>query len=142
MKHEYKLMLAAGICFVMMGCSIPNLEPVQCTESRDAVKEFYSIHFGSDMRPSENYFNLRKRFLTESLGAGIAKELTQPKDYFTQTDDYAKAFRIGGCKVLSDDKTNVEILLFWRSDARSEQRAIHAETIKENGKWLINKVEN
>ena len=142
MKQRWFYLLPFTFCLCLMGCSIPNFEPPECTQSREAVRIFYSIHFGNLMKPSAEYLETRKPFITSNLQFFISKQLASKNDFFTLTDDYPKAFRIGGCKVIEENKTNVEILLFWKSDNRSEQKSIHAETVKEDGKWLINKVEN
>jgi hypothetical protein len=58
----------------------------------------------------------------------------------TNSTDFPKAFRIGECKVIEPTKTNLEIVLFWKDDNRSEQKNIHVEAVKEADKWLIGKV--
>ena len=41
--------------FYLLSCgSIPNLEQPECTDSRFVVKEFYSYHFGNEMKFSED----------------------------------------------------------------------------------------
>ena len=42
-----------------LSCSLPNLEKPECIESREIVKQFYSFHFGNDMKP--NFENLKQR---------------------------------------------------------------------------------
>ncbi|MEO6052146.1 MAG: hypothetical protein ABIP78_12560 [Pyrinomonadaceae bacterium] len=64
------------------------------------------------------------------------------RDYFTATDNYPKAFRVGECKSDADDRAALQILLLWRDDTKSEQKEVHVETIKVGDKWLINKVSN
>src|SRR6185369_10674358 len=39
--------------FWLTACSVPNLEQPECTDSRLTVKEFYSYHFGNDMKFSQ-----------------------------------------------------------------------------------------
>lgn len=127
--------------FVFSSCgSVPNLEKPECGESRNAIKEFYSIHFGNEMKPSEEYFKLREKFLTKDLKLTVSKNLYGTRDYFTATETYPKAFRIGECQVAAPDKTVSGVLLFWKSDESSEQREVKVEAVKEDGKWLINKV--
>ncbi len=128
------------LCFG--GCSVPNLELPECTTARSRVKEFYSYHFGNDMKPSGENLQQREKFLSEDLIRQLQQQPDAAKDYFTQTDDYPKAFSVGACEVISPDKTVFEVLLFWKDDTRSEQREIKVETIKENNSWLINKIEN
>lgn len=126
--------------YCLLGCSVPNLEKPECTESRNTVREFYSVHFGNDMKPSEDYLKLREKFLTIDLKNLISKTLSDKRDSFTATDDYPKAFRVGECEVVAPDKTIFGVLFFWKDDTRSEQREIKVEAVKQNDKWLINKI--
>lgn len=135
--------LLAAACF-LQACSIPNLENPQCSAAQAAIKEFYSIHFDGELRPSAEKFTQTERYLSEGL---IARLKSQPPaspefDYFTQTADYPKAFRIGACEPVSPDTTLFEVLIFWKTETRSEQRDLKVEMIRENDKWLVNKVEN
>jgi hypothetical protein len=136
------LFLLLTSCFLLLSCSIPNLEKPQCAAARQTVREFYSYHFGNDMKPSNENIKLRERFLTDALKQNLAAQADGKTDYFTATDDYPKAFRVGGCEVMNENKTVFEVVLFWKDDARSEQREIKVETIRQNENWLINKVEN
>jgi hypothetical protein len=94
------------------------------------------------MKPSEENLRQRGKFLTGGLKQNLAAQSDGKTDYFTATDDYPKAFRVGGCEVASNDKTVFEVVFFWKDDKRSEQREIKVEAIKQADKWLINKVEN
>jgi len=122
-----------------ISCSIPNLEKPECTEARNAVKEFYSFHFGNDMRPSEEYLEKRKEYLTDDWKFFVSKNLQDKRDLFTLTEDYPKAFRTGECEVVESNRTIFQVVFFWKDDVRTEQRETRVEMIKENGKWLINK---
>ena len=93
------------------------------------------------MKPNFENLKQRDKFLSRNLFEKLKTQTETAKDYFTQTDDYPKAFRVGGCEVVSPDKTFFEILIFWKTETRTEQRAIKVETIKQNGNWLIDKVE-
>lgn len=124
-----------------IGCSIPNLEKPECAQSRDSVKEFYSYHFGSDMKFTPENLHAREKYLTPEFSRKLGKFMTQ-SDPFTLTEDFPKAFSISGCNALDANKTAVRVLLFWRDDTRSEQREIYVETAKGNGKWLINNIYN
>ena len=116
------------------------MEKPECTESRNVVREFYSVHFDGEMKPSEEYLKRREKFLTADLRNIISKNLSDQRDYFTATDDYPKAFRVGGCEVIAPGKTIFSVLVFWKTDTRSEQREIKVESVKENDKWLVGKV--
>jgi hypothetical protein len=131
-------------------CSVPNLEQPECDQARDRVKEFYSYHFGYNLGFTEENLNARRDYLTPEFLArlqGPLRDAPAGADPFTWTgglsspDDAPKAFRAGECKVLLPDKlTEIEVLLFWKDDVRSEQRSIWVELEKQDGKWLINHV--
>lgn len=126
--------------FSNSACSVPNLETPECGEARQPVKEFYSYHFGNDMKPSRENLQSREKFLSTDLKQRLALLPETPRDYFTSTEDYPKAFRIGSCKTAEAGKTVFQIVVFWKDDTRSEQREIQVEAVKENGKWLINRI--
>ena len=92
------------------------------------------------MTPSPVYLKKRAIYLSKELKEKLADEIDSKKDYFTNTDDYPKAFRAGACENAGKEKTKFEILLFWRDNETNIQRAIEVETVTENDKWLINKV--
>lgn len=121
-------------------CSVPNLEKPECDESRETVKQFYSFHFGNDLKPNPEKLENSKVFLTERLFEELKNKNETLNDYFTQTEDYPRAFRVGGCEAVSETKTVFEVLLFWKDETRNEQKEIKVEVIKENEKWLIDKV--
>ena len=125
------------LLFTCAACSMPNLEKPECTEARQTIKEFYSLHFGNEMKPSEEYLEKREKYLTDNLKFFISKNLQGKHDYFTLTEDYPKAFRIGECEVIESNKTVFQVVFFWKDDTRSEQRETKVEAVKENGKWLI-----
>lgn len=130
-------MLAAGC---QLACTIPNLEKPQCTAGRDVVKRFYSFHVGNDMMPSPENLKAREKFLTSRLFQELSAVTEQKKDYFTATEDYPKAFRVGECTADSETKATLQVVLLWRNDTRSEQREVQVEAVNSGGNWLINKV--
>ncbi len=128
--------------FAFSAC-IPNLEKPECTAAREAVRNFYSYHFADDMRQTPENLKQREKFLSGDLTKNLAAQNESANDYFTQTSDYPKAFRVGGCTINEPEKrVDFGVLLFWKTDTRSEQKEIHVEAVKENDKWLINKVAN
>lgn len=136
--------LIAALCIFsfifLVGCNQPVLESKQCIESRDTVKRFYSFHFGNEMKPSPENLAERRKFLSKELQENLARENDSKKDYFTQTDDYPKAFRVGGCENSGSNGAKFEVLLFWRRDEINTQREIKVEAVSEDGKWLVDKV--
>lgn len=139
------LPLTLFLAFFSLGCSIPNLEPADCTQARDRLREFYSFHFGNDMRPTLENIALRERFLTRDFGARLrvdAGGMPPTKiDYFTLSEDLPKTFRVGECKIVETGKmTEFEVLLFWKDDTRSEQKLVRAAMRYENNTWLVDLV--
>lgn len=123
-----------------VSCEVPNLEAPECTASRDTVKKFYSFHFGSEMASSPEIVKEREKFLTPELAAKLASAGDSKTDYFTATDNYPRAFRVGECTANSKQSTTFKVILLWRDDTRSEQREVNVEAVDMDGKWLINKV--
>jgi hypothetical protein len=104
------------------------------------VREFYSFHFGNDMKFSPENLKVRERFLTPELAnrSASAKEGTDP--FTTGTEDIPRAFRVAECTQISPDRTEFRVLLFWRDNTRTEQREIKVEEVKQNEKWLVDKM--
>jgi hypothetical protein len=92
------------------------------------------------MKPSAENLKLREKFLSKELFKTLSASNETPKDYFTATEDYPKAFRVGECKTIAPDRTVFGVLLFWKDDERSDQRKVEVEAVKENGNWSIDKV--
>lgn len=131
------------VALCLAACRVPNLEKPECTEARDAVKHFYSFHFGNDMHPSPESLKARETYLTSDLIANLRTTASGSNmDYFTATDNYPKAFRIGSCSADPNSKVTFQVLLFWRDDNKTEQKEVKVEAIKTDSKWLINKVFN
>jgi hypothetical protein len=127
--------------FCLLSCSVPNLEAPECTDSRAVVREFYSNHFGNEMKFTAENLKAREKYLAPDFARLLQKFVTD-SDPFTLSEDAPKAFRVGSCKAVAPDKTEIQVLLFWKDDARSEQREINVEAVKQNDKWLINNISN
>jgi hypothetical protein len=120
--------------------SMPNLDEPECAASRETVKKFYSIHFDGNMLFSQENLKKQEKFLTPEF-IKILQSLQTENDVFTtDSTDVPRAFRLGDCKVIEPNKTNVEVLLLWKIDEGSRQQIIRAEVIKQEDKWLINKI--
>ncbi len=145
-KHFFGFLSVAvslWLIFFTFSCgSVPNLEAPECTQARGVVKEFYSYHFGNDMKFSQENLKQREKFFTPEYFKSLQSMKTENDIFTTNNTDFPKAFRVGECKVVEPSKTNFEVLLFWKTDTRSEQKAINVEVIKQNDKWLINKILN
>lgn len=125
-----------AVCF--SGC-IKSLESPECTEARDSVKKFYSYHLDSLIHPNAEGVREREEFLTVESKSKLQNETAN--DYFTQTtENYPKAFRVGECETIASNRAAFEILLFWKTDTQTEERHIRVEAVKENEKWLVDKV--
>ncbi len=123
-------------------CSVPTLESPECSASRGTVKEFYSVHFGNEMKITAESLKPKEKFLTAELIESVRGASPETDVFTTGTTDIPKAFRVGGCELSDSVSTKVEIILFWRDDSRSEERKIYAEVVKRGDKWLINRILN
>lgn len=137
-----KLFRFSLFAFCLCVCCVPVLEKPECAEARNAVREFYSFHFAGDLKPSAENLKQNEKFLSNNLKKQLERQPETATDYFTQTDDYPKTFRVGECEIISPQKAVLGVLLFWKTETRSEQREIKVETVKENDQWLIDKVES
>ena len=133
-------MLCVALGVASFACSVPNLEKPECTEARQAVKEFYSSHFGNDMHFTPENLAAREKFLTPEFAASLKGKQAGGDVFTTGNDDLPKAFRVGGCEVDTQGGTSVEVLLFWKTDVRSEQRAIHVHAVKRGDNWLVDNI--
>jgi len=138
--HNFFLQFCILLFAVSIPGCIPNLEDPTCSEARNAVREFYSFHFGNDMALSPESLKMRERFLSPKLFREIssAQEGTDP--FTTGTTELPKAFRVGECRAIDPDKAEFQVLLFWRDDVRNEQREIKAIAVKQNDKWLMDSI--
>lgn len=131
------------LALMAASCSVPNLEQPECDEARDVVREFYSRHFGSLVPVVPNGQEATREYLTSRYSAELSSRLDSNTDPFTQTDDPPKAFRAGECRVVETGRrVSFELLLFWKTDTRTEQRSITVEVENQQGKWLIDNVTN
>lgn len=124
----------------LSACSLPSLETPACTESRNALREFFSFHFGNDMKFSDESLKLREKYLSPEFRAKIASTPAGTDPFTSGSDDLPKAFRVGECTELSPEKTVSTVLLFWKDDTRTEQREIKVEAIDVNDSWLVNNI--
>jgi hypothetical protein len=127
----------AALCSI--SCSVPNLEQPECTAARDTVKRFYSFHFGKGLDGTEEMDQARAAFLTPGLRTELSAPGGSKRDYFTDTEDPPKAFRVGECKAQPDNAT-LQVVLLWRDDSVSRQEEVKVQTVKTGDAWLIDKV--
>ncbi len=138
---DFKI-FAIFLLIFAVSCSVPNLENIDCTDARNSVKQLYSFHLGNEMTPTLENLALRKKYLTSELASQLQNLSSGKRDYFTQTDDYPKAFRVGECAIVdAGTKVNVQVVIFWKNDTRNEQKELQIEAVKRGQDWLINKVE-
>ncbi len=134
------IFLAVLYSMFVSACSIPIFEKPGCAEARDSVKQFYSFHFGNGMTPSEENLLQRKIYLTDELFGSLSQAPLTRVDYFTASENYPRAFRVGACEANAPNNPTFRVLLFWRDDTKSEQKEIRVEMLKPGSRWLINKV--
>ena len=126
--------------FCIIGCSIPNLESPECVEARDSARQFYSFHFGNDMRPGTDNFKARERYLTPRYFASLATYPEKGADPFTLTTEYPRTFKLAECKAASPTDIDLKIQIYWRDDTKTEQQEVQANFVKQDGKWLLDGV--
>jgi hypothetical protein len=94
------------------------------------------------MRPTTENLEAAAPFVTEELRRTLNNAPTTAVDYFTQTDDYPRTFKVGTCSVQPNGHAVLDLILLWRDESRTQQREIKVETVKQSDKWLIDKVTN
>lgn len=138
MRWIFACLLLTACC--SLSCSIPNLESPSCIDSRNALREFYSYHFGNSMTFSQADLKAREKFLTPEFAARLQSSQEGTDPFTTGTSDIPKAFRAGECREISPERTAFEVLIFWKDDARSEERRINVELTKRGDNWLVDNV--
>jgi hypothetical protein len=126
-----------------IGCvtgSMPNLDKPECTQSRDVVKKFYSIHFDGEMKFSPENLKSKEQFFTPEFLQSLQKQETENDIFTSDSTDFPRAFRLGSCEVIEPSKTKIEVLIFWRDTTETRQQSIYTEVVNQQGKWLINKI--
>ena len=137
----FSSVISVAISFFAYGCSIPNLEKPECTEARDAVKQFYSFHFGNDMHPSAENLKMRERFLTPKLYERLSNQSPGAVDYFTGSDNYPRTFKIGACRANNHTDTDFNLQIYWRDDSATVQKTILVNAVEIKSEWKIDSVQ-
>lgn len=124
--------------FLISSCSIPNLEGQQCTEARDAVREFYSWYMGTDAAVREKQRDVYNRYIASDFHSTAVTD----NDPFYLSDTTPTTFKIGKCEQKDDSHITIQIQLYWRQDRKTDQKEVYANVTKSGDKWLIDKVES
>lgn len=139
-RNTFARLFFGAVCAAWLaGCSLPTLEEPECAAAKGVAKEFYSFHFANDMRFSPENLDARRKYLSPAAVAALPAAGTDADVFTTGDADYPKAFRIGGCRVSGADSAEVEVLLFWKTDTRTEQRAIRVSAVRLGERWLIDR---
>jgi len=128
------------LALLALGCSsisVPTLENPSCTQARESARSFYSLHFDSDLKPSEESIEARSIGLTERFAAKLRTEKPESVDPFTLTEDYPRAFKLGACEAKADGSVVLEVQLLWRDKDMTKQESVDALMVEKDGKWLI-----
>lgn len=134
------LFCVLNFAFSIQSCRLYSLEPIECTEARVAAKQFYSFHFGNEMRPSSENLRARERFLTPRYFTALIASGEGSLDQFTLTENYPKSFKIGECRADTPTNVDLQIQLYWKDDYTTVQQEVVANMVKESGKWLLDGV--
>ncbi|CAN5617986.1 hypothetical protein BH24ACI3_BH24ACI3_00680 [soil metagenome] len=135
-----RLILIGLFTALSVGCGAPTLETPECREARPVIREFYSYHFANEMLRTKQSLQARERFLTPDFAKRLESSPEGVDVFTTGSDDIPRAFREGKCETISSDRTTFNVLIFWRDDARTEQRQINVEAKKTTNGWLIDQV--
>jgi hypothetical protein len=92
------------------------------------------------MQFSQGNLKLREKFLTPALSQKFGAWPNAGDPFTTGDEDLPKAFRVGECTQIPDDRTEFQVLLFWKDDVRTEQRQIRVAAARLNDRWLIDDV--
>jgi len=133
----------AFVIFATAGCSslsVPSLESPVCTEAREFARSFYSTHFDSEMKPTAESIESKSGSLTGNFAEKLRNQSLTAKDPFTLTENYPRAFKLGGCEALKEGSVSLEVQLLWRDNDVSRQESINAIMLKENNSWLIDDI--
>jgi hypothetical protein len=138
------LRTSAVICFLLMiggqlACSIPNPESQQCAEARDSAKEFYSWYLGTDAEQRAKQPDVFRKFISPNSSLNTRAGEIDP---FFNSETAPTTFKIGKCEMVDETRTNVQVQLYWREGAKTEQKEVYAGTVKSGDRWLIEKVES
>ena len=136
-RNTRALLLLVILTAFVSSCSVPNLEPRECTESRDRVKQFYSLYFGTASDDREKNWGQFEKFLSPQL----LVERTNV-DPFTLSTEPPTTFKIGECKTLGSDMTDLQVQLYWRTDPVVVQKEVHVEMVRASDTWVIRKISN
>lgn len=134
------LIFAAVLSVISSACSAPSLEDPRCSDAQDRLRRFYSLHF-DQIETGSKADDESRRFVTDRLMQEIATRPADEYDYFTAGGErFPKAFRVGTCSMRGDRNAEIDVLLLWRSDEKSEQRPIRITMAKANGEWSVDRV--
>lgn len=142
MKYIRSATALLGLWLFAASCSVPNLEPRECTESRDLVRRFYAIHLGIESGSEQEAQERRDKFLSKRLADELASRGPSATDIFTGTTERPKGFRVGECNSQGENKATLEVVLLWRSENVNEQREVQVETVRSESGWAIDRVGN
>ena len=123
-----------------LACSIPNLETPACVDSRNALREFYSFHFGNSMTFSPEDLKKRERFLTPEFAGRLSGSQEGTDPLTTGDADLPKAFRADACRETSPEETAHDVVLYWKDDTRTEERKINVRMTKRGDAWLVSDI--
>src|ERR1035437_2069868 len=135
----FSVFSVAILLILVSSCSIPNLEKPECTESRDSVKQFYSLYIGTDEQDRQQNWERFQKFFAPGFSPSPNSGGPDP---FTLATDWPTTFKVGERRVRANDKTDLQVQLYWRTDPVVVQKEVHVEVVKINGAWMINKIGN
>lgn len=134
------LFLTAILLTSCASISLPSLQDPSCEEAREFGRAFYSLHFATDLKPTEESLEERSAGLTERFAERVRSERTEDFDPFTLTTEHPRAFKLGACKANEDGSVELEVQMLWRDSDVTKQESVNAIMVKRADKWLIDGV--
>jgi len=127
--------------FSSFGCgSIPNLESPECTAVRNEARRFYSYHFDAMLRSGGDRAAERREYLTPRFADALKAAGPTDIDMFTLSTEFPKTFKIGECRMSTPTNVDIQIQIYWRDDAKTQQQEVVANYVLNGEKWLLDGV--
>lgn len=110
------------------------LESKPCLEAREQVRQFYSRYFAEQTGVESS-----SDFVAEDL-SDMLEGRTDTVDYFTKSSELPRSFRVGACRVMSEQRLKFELLLFEEGSESFGQRSLTVQLSKDRKGWVIDSV--
>ena len=131
------LILAAAL-IAPTACGIPVLEDQQCRDSRETLREFYSLYLGTPPeKRQETWSSDFQKYIRPD--AAVYAYAAPEIDPFWNSAQPPRSFRIAKCTITGSLTTTNQVQLFWRDDTayKSEQKEVMVDSALTDTGWQI-----